>query len=308
MKYVAHVLIKIDDIREFTDASKEWTIITNINNKEYLFKIDNNYLEVISCYFDSQEDALQEAKKMYVSLIVYLLKYNIQISNVNCEFYGNCLFEPDDYTLENIYRTYTRNYSGCSYGPNVYEVNESYKEMTNELLECEILYDDEGIVKVINKSLDNRSVVYNDEIREYLFDIIIADNIQIDGIKYNIYCSILESFAIEEKKDKTVISTIDELKEIVSNKDIDNNIKNELYNFLENGKNLSARRKCTKVCGKYAKDKYGEYSTNKILSEAYSLRSKYTHYHLNDKKSKVAKLIKYVVLDVVINYFNNNSD
>ena len=122
-------------------------------------------------------------------------------------------------------------------------------------------------------------------------------------MKMTIYCGILEHLSENKQKEQDVINTIEDLINNVKQTDLSQKNKDSLIGFLRSGENISARGKCLLLCKKYSKPTYGGYTCNKIIDEAYGIRSAFSHgYNCDNMNPDCSAYIKYIVLDVIKNY------
>ena len=136
--------------------------------------------------------------------------------------------------------------------------------------------------------------------------VIVADNEMDYGMKMTIYCSILEHLSESEKKSDAVQCEIDSLVKAVKTGPLLTDEKEQLINYLNLGRELSARQKCIKLIKKYAAQKYAQYSAKDILSEAYRIRSAFSHGdNIDSDKIESSYLIKRMVLDVIEGYMRD---
>ena len=115
-------------------------------------------------------------------------------------------------------------------------------------------------------------------------------------------CGLLEHFSEVRKKDQDVLDVIDQITIFVDSTSLSQEKKNSLKNYLDSGKTVSARQKCLSLCKKYARASYGKYDCKTIIDAAYRIRSAFSHGESVHCHDRCSAYIKYIVLDVIINY------
>ncbi|MBR5423857.1 MAG: hypothetical protein IK108_07590 [Clostridia bacterium] len=309
MPYIAHASVKFED--DFTDRIKkdEWHFIKCVENIEYRWKLCQDRTYIIICgLFDDRFVALWHAKQMYVNLFYSILKAGFKISTFGCESYESIIFVPsidgDETTFfqneEFFFRHKT--FPNGHLGPGVFEVDKSMDEFSkydvNGLI-CELLVN-------ADLSLDNADeyiFLYSRESQKLLHSIALAEKADSYGMKMTVFCSLLEHLSESADKDPDTLLVLDELIENVNNTSLTEEKKQQLRNFLNSGRKMSAKQRCLSLCKKYAKENYGGFSTKSIVDEAYSIRSAFSHGNdCEGKYSACAAQIKLVVLDVVKEY------
>ena len=193
---------------------------------------------------------------------------------------------------------------GGRVGPGVFEVTTSLMEMNDYHFykaTLEIVYP-ESIFEFDNA--DEYVFTYCRDAQEYLNVIVNADNIGSVGAKMQLLCGLLERLAPRYEKEASVLEEINLLVDHIDKSGISDSRKEQLCNYIKAARWESSRRRCNDLCKRYAKKKYGKYNTKRIVNEAYSIRSAYAHGKIIDAYNKeAAPYIKYVVLDVLMNYF-----
>lgn len=116
-----------------------------------------------------------------------------------------------------------------------------------------------------------------------------------------IYCGLLEHLAKDARKENEVQDEIDALVEHVNESVLSFENKSQLLQYLETGRNQSARQKCRKLIERYANKHYGDYPAKKVFDTAYSLRSKFSHGEIV-QYDVMASYIKNIVLDVIAGF------
>lgn len=278
---------------------------------------DDLCLEVICGCFDDNSEALSCAKNMYVALIYHLLKYNYTIASSECcccyNYYNiHELGTPIEVDEEQLF-IYLPN-SNCQYtGFGVFE-------MPNSIDEFDMLY---SFPTASWTSYDNDRLLYNFNPKDYVFsynsdvesllyDLIEADRASSMGLKMTKYCGLLEHIAgmcIDQKtKDDDIISVINKLIEQANESDLDEGKIKQIVNMLNTAKNKSSRSKCYEVIKKYAKKTYGCYNAKDIFSEAYRIRSIYSHGGNTSLFNLKAEQIKFILLDVIKGYMREKEN
>ena len=310
MKYIAHAGIKVDT--ELSSFEKEnWYSIKNVNGIEYRWRFTQDFIcDVIAGPFSDKATALTCAKRMFVSMF-YLLEGSqfAIINDAGCGIYEPRFFDAETDVSEDLFLStegyffFDKRYKSFHLGPGVYEVESEMSEvLNNKCLEATwyLSYDNELDVSRVDEYL----FTYCKEACEYLNGIILADKIISIGLQTNIYCAIIESFSKKSEKSKDFLDVIDKMYELASKAQLENDEKQALLNDLDAGRFEGARKSCYLVCEKYARKKYGIYECKRIISDAYSVRSQFSH-GAKEKKHypDSIKYLKIVVLDVLKNYF-----
>lgn len=309
MKYIAHAGVKLKD--GFTTyKNNEWHYIKTIDGIEYRWRLcaDQTY-EVIAGLFGNRYDALLCAKKMYVTMLYSLLTAQFSLATGECATYIPRLFYNeeedgpyDEFFINESFFFWKKKHSGGQHSPGVYEAEASLDEF-NDYRFLNATYSISYDSDLTFDNVDEYVFTYNKEAQELLHSVIIADNEMNYGMKMTIYCSILEHLSENEKKSLDVQLHIDELIESIKTSTLSPNEKDQLINHLRNGKEQSANQKCKKLAKKYAKAMYGQYPVEKIISEAYGIRSAFSHGdNVDPGRTKLSSYIKYVVLDVIKGY------
>lgn len=308
MPYVAHVGIKLKDDHSHFEKNK-WYYIKKVEKIEYRWRLENALIyEVVAGVFDDKYDALKCAKSIYVTLLYFLMKKRIKIANAGCDFHEMYSENSEKnksieaYNNEQFFFWNKKNQGGWI-GPGVYEVEkeldefDEYKQLYGTI---SAFYPDTDLAF---NNVDEYMFTYSPKSQELLSTIVAADSINDTGMKMTMYCGLLEHLAEDGKKTAEVISEIDALIAHVEDSDLEINQKNQLRNYLNQGKDISSRQKCIKLIEKYACTQYGIYTAKKVFNEAYSLRSTFSHGSSIDEFSvKAARYMKYLVLDVVQKY------
>lgn len=311
MKYIAHAGVKLKDgVTHF--ANYEWNYIKTIDGIEYRWRLgkDRTY-EVVAGLFDDKSDALISAKTMYITLLYSLLKGRFSLANAGCSTYEPRFFDKErDVDYDSFQRTesfffWNKHLSGGRYGPGVYEVEDSFDEFEEYKFlgfKLSVSYDSD----LTFDNVDEYVFIYNRKAQELMNSIIVADTEMDYGMKMTIYCSILEHLSEDGKKSEAVQYEIDKIVKRVKESELLASEKEQLINYLNLGKDLSASQKCRKLIEKYAAPQYGKFLSTKILSEAYSIRSAFSHGDSIDyDRIHASHYMKYMVLDVVKGYMRN---
>ena len=195
---------------------------------------------------------------------------------------------------------------GGELGPGVFEVEQSIDEFDDYRFITGVLsvyYDcDLDFGKI-----DEYSFIYCRKSQELFDTIMLAENAADYGMKMTIYCGLLEHLSESGKKEKEVVDMIDCLINSVNQTTTLTKVqKDSLRSYLKNGKEISPRQKCKRICKKYAKESYHGVLTNSIIDNAYNNRSAFAHGDdIDYNKITYAQLLKLVVLDVVEQYMIN---
>lgn len=310
MPYVAHVGVKLADEYPAYEKNK-WCLLSQQNGLRFHRRIGKNNLYEIACeLFEDRSHALLAAKYMYTTMVFNLLYKGIHIANGGCTFYEKRLYDPEidgDVTefAENSF-FWTPKHMGGGIGVDVYEVPGSFQEFDEiyRLLGVDVSFSTRHYGQQLEFNNYNASYFLYDRESQKLFATMIqADSVFDIGLQMTLYCGVLEHLAPECNKEDTVTSLIDQLVEHVNCSQLPDNQKTSLMNYLKFGKKESSRKRCLMLCRKYAKEQYGNYKTDDIFEDAYSIRSAYSHgADCSNRYSGPAPYIKLVVLDVIIGH------
>lgn len=307
MAFVAHAAIRLAN----DESPKEkdiWHEIKQCDNIQFRWKFSKNYTyHVIAGVFSNPNDALKYAKQLYVNLFFFLFENGFQIEDAGCWLYEKRLFHNDEIVIEGYnddeaFFFWNKRFQGGELGPGVFEVDNTIDEFDDyQFMSAKLSIIRESDLNF--KNVDKHYFLYNREAQEFFSTILLAENAYEYGMKMTIYCGLLEHMSENRDKDSDTILVIDDLLRIVEDSQLSQEKKASLKNYLILGRKMSARQKCIKLCEKYAKPNYGGYTIKKIINEAYSIRSAYSHGgNHGDQYSECAAYIKLVVIDVVRNY------
>ena len=151
--------------------------------------------------------------------------------------------------------------------------------------------------------MDEYIFTYSRTSQKLLHSVILAEKASDYGMKMTIYCGILEQLSEDGYKNEAVINKINDFINDVDTSGLDSTEKEQLKSFLNSGKKKSSRQKCKELIKKYAHPKYGQYESERIFSDAYGLRSTFSHGdEIKVFTENASRYIKYVVLDVIKGY------
>lgn len=313
MPFIAHVGVALSD--DYTAYEKnKWFFIKNSNQLNFYWRLsEKNVYEVACLLFDDKYKALTAAKYIYCAALYNLLRKGISIKGSGCEFYAKQLYcaeldgDRENYPESSFF--WDPHHIGGGLGPDVYEIPGTLEDFDR-------IYNARNIgiswsVQTTNSVLDfdnydTAPFCYSQTAQPLLNTIIHADNAFDIGLQMTLYCGLLEHMSENGSKGADVISEIDALMQHVTKSALPDKEKASLINYLSDGKEISARQKCLKLCYKYAKEKYGPHTVKKIFNDAYSIRSKYSHGEdCSNRYSGPAPYIKLVVMDVLKGYMND---
>ena len=315
MGFVGHVALKIA-VENTAYEKNKWFQIKTEGEIRYLWRFTNgNVYEMIAGVFEDKKDAVSAVKKLYVNIFYFFSYNNIPIEEAGCENYYRRSYDVSiDTSVENYestesYFCWTKRKCGGFYGPGVYEVEDHIEEFE----EYRFLFGSLGrpIVKFqLDIPIDKYLFIYCKKAQELFCDVLNADKLN-PGLRMTVYCGLLEHLSdSNQKKEKIIIDMLDEFIQVVQeNSILSTDQKNQLCNYFGRGKEISARSKCKQICKKYANENYGGISTEKILGEAYGLRSAFAHGNTVDNNGfQYVDYMKRIVLDVIVGYMQENSD
>lgn len=309
MKYVAHAGVKLSEDANTYEKGK-WYYIKEINSIEYRWRFcsDLTY-EVIAGVFDNKNQALVCAKRIYITLIYSLLKGGLGVSDAGCSSYEHRFFDEkydgdvENYSKNENFFFWTPHYTGGRLGPGVFEVEddidqfEQYKFLTAELLP--VIYDSQ----LEFDNVDQYIFTYNRESQALLNSVIVAQQAMDYGMKMTLYCGIFEHLSENGLKSKPYQEEIDELIKHTKSCELGLVEKDQLISYLNKGKEKSARQKCLELIERHAKPQYGKYTAKQVFSEAYNIRSAFSHGdEIKHDHIDASRYIKYVILDVIESY------
>ena len=307
MAYIAHAAIQLSN-DESPNEKNVWHYIKQKNSVEYRWKFCDDFTyHIIAGVFEYPTDALQCAKQLYVSLFYELVCHEFQIANAGCSWYEPRLFHDDEpevkgYSGDESFFFWTKHYQGGKLGPGVFEVDQSIDEF-DEYPFFGVTFTVEHDSDLSFDNVDAYCFTYCREAQEYFNTIMLAENAFEFGMKMTIYCGLLEHLSENRDKEQDVLCVLDDLVKYVECSSLPSEKKDSLKNFLNTGRKVSANQKCIALCEKYARQNYGGFTCKKIISEAYSIRSAFSHGEsCENRHTKCAENIKFVVLDVIKNY------
>ena len=313
MAYVAHAAVQLSN-DECPNEKNVWHFIKRDDSIEYRWKFCNDFTyHIIAGIFESATDALQCAKQLYVSLFYELVWHGFPIADAGCISYETRVFHDEEpivkgYSGDESFFFWTKRYQGGELGPGVFEVDQSI----NEFDEYRFLGATLTVRRESDLNLENVDAYYFSycrEAQEYFHTIMLAENAFEYGMKMTIYCGLLEHLSENRDKEQDVLCVIDDLVKYVDGSSLSSEKKNSLKNFLNTGRKISANQKCIALCERYARQKYGGYTYKKIIGEAYSIRSAFSHgENSGNRYSACASYIKLVVLDVIKNYMREKEN
>lgn len=242
---------------------------------------------------------------MYVTILYTFYSRQVLIDDP-----GPWLYFPDfdsDKTKQISERSYVfRNLhnSGAFTGPAVYEVDSAIDDFDSYRFLSGYISKAETDAKLEIENIDQHTFSYNADSHRLLRYVYLAEQTHDYGMKMTIYCSILEHLAEDGKKSEASQAEIDALIAHVNDSTLSQEEKNQLVNYLNQGRDLSARQKCRTLLEKYAQYSYGGYAPKRIFNEAYNMRSAFAHGN-TPKSVKASLYIKFVVLDVIKAYLRD---
>lgn len=313
MAYVAHAAVQLSD-GESQNEKNVWHFIKRNDSIEYRWKFCNDFTcHIIAGIFERATDALQCAKQLYVSLFYELVWHGVPIADAGCSSYETRLFHDEEpkvkgYSGDESFFFWTKRHQGGKLGPGVFEVDQSI----NEFDEYRFFSGTLSGKRESDLNFENVDAYYFSycrEAQEYFNTIMLAENAYEYGMKMTIYCGLLEHLSENCDKEQDVLCVIDDLVKYVDGSSLSSEKKDSLKNFLNTGRKISANQKCVALCERYARQKYGGYTYKKIIGEAYSIRSAFSHgENSGNRYSACASYIKLVVLDVIKNYMREKEN
>ena len=114
-------------------------------------------------------------------------------------------------------------------------------------------------------------------------------------------CQALETMGENEKKSDEEINEINKCIELINKSGLAQDQKSSILGMLQFGKNISSRKKCLNLVEKYCFKEYKHFDKEKVINEAYVLRSKIIHGEkiLEDTDYSCGYFLKFIVLDVL---------
>lgn len=301
VKYVAHAAVRLQD-GVLDEQKNKWFPIKTIAGIEYRWRVcGDRFCEVVAGPYEDKFDALRCAKKMQVTLVYATIGRHISLESAVPFRYASDLDSDKTGIIEHgdsIFHTirFIQRFAG----PDVFEVHNSTDEI-DQYRPISMSISTSSSVYLDLSDIDTGSFSYSREVHDLFQSIELAENAHNFGVRMTIYCGLLEHLATDARKDEEVQSEISELVEHVKESSISVENKIQLVQYLETGRNQSARQKCKKLVEEYAHENYGDYSSQKILDKAYSLRSKFSHGEIV-QFDMMASYMKFIVLDVIKGY------
>lgn len=313
MPFIAHVGVALSN--DFTAYEKnKWFFIKNTNQLKFYWRLSEDHVYEVACLlFNDKHKALTAAKYIYCAVLYNLLRKGISIKESGCESYAKQLYcaeldgDRKDYPESSFF--WDPHHIGGGLGPDVYEIPGTLEDFDR-------IYNARNIgiswaVQTTNSVLDfdnydTAPFCYSQTAQPLLNTVVQADSAMDIGLQMTLYCGLLEHLAENGNKDADVVSEIDVLIQHVNDSSLSKEKTESLVSYLERGKERSSRQKCLGLCSKYAKERYGCHPVKKIIDDAYSIRSAYSHGEdCSNRYSGPAPYIKLVVLDVLKGYMND---
>lgn len=318
MPYLAHVGIILDC--DYSAYKKEhWYTYLNRKNFEIRWRFRNDFMyEVAAGPFCDRYEALKVAKYLFVTLLINFLYKKIPVQNAGLQFYEHRLYweehEPYAHSVQEFNETeafffWNPKYHGDELGIGVYEIpNYSFEEISiydppnPRPIEKAYMFDDAD--KLCFNNLEGVYFSFDREIQTVFVNLFEAEKSSDYGYKAEKYCGILEQLAPSYDKEQDVIAEINELIKHVQHSSLSEEQKQSIKNYLNSGKKMSSNQKCKKLVEEFGKDSYCSTDAKQILKNTYAIRSKYSHGEncRDENNSDIAKM-KYLILDVIINYY-----
>lgn len=301
MKYIAHAAVRLQN-GILDEQKNKWFQIKNIGNVEYRWRVcGDRFCEVIAGVYDDKFDALRCAKKMHVTLLYATLGRHTSLEDAVPSFYSLDLDSDISGVIkdgESVFHSIRARQRFP--GPGVFEVDNSLDEF-DDYRPLSVTITTSSTVYLDLSNIDVGTFSYNSDVHDLFQSIEVAENANNFGIRITIYCGLLEHLAKDARKEDEVQSEIDVLVNHVKESCLSKENKSQLLQYLETGRNQSARQKCKTLIAQYANENYGGYPAKKILDTAYSLRSKFSHGE-NVQYDVMASYMRFIVLDVIQGY------
>lgn len=301
MGFVAYAAVKLQN-GILDEQKNKWAHIKTVENIEYRWRVcGDRFCEVIAGVFEDKFDALRCAKKMQVVLLYATLGRYTPVKEAVPSYYASDLDSDQTGEINNGEQIFHSLRARQRFaGPGVFEVSHSIDEI-DEYQPVSISISTSSTVFLDLSDIDRGYFAYNRDVHDLFQSIEVAENAHNFGIKMTIYCGLLEHLAKDERKNEETQEEINALIEHVKNSSLSDGSRAQLVQYLETGRNLSARQKCRKLIERYADIMYGDYPAKQILERAYSLRSKFSHGELV-RYDVIAAHMKCIVLDVIKGY------
>ena len=300
MKYA--ILFQIYHNLQFSKSDDNWHIIKEENNIIYKWRVNQNRYQLLIGEYTDIVQAKSDFNKLYVSLF-YNYIYNIlnkpRVGSIGMLFRENIpqiLYEH-------------KHYCSGAYAA-IHEIEDMSEIENMKLISGRVLLKSD-----INNYFDFNNLFsddyfnYSEESNHYLYVLNLAHNINDDGLKMTLLCGLLEKISIQENKSDAVVSEIERLISMIDKSKLSDKEYEQLKNYLNDGKRESARQRCIKTINKYANDfVINGYDAKTIVSDAYSIRSAYSHGDNQKKESsnkmkESANYMFYLMLHIVNEYF-----
>ena len=301
MKYIAHAAVRLQN-GILDEQRNKWFQIKTVGNIEYRWRVcRDRFCEVIAGVYDDKFDALRCAKRMQVTLLYATLGKYTSLEDAVPSNYSHDLDSDESGIIEDGESVFHSIRARQRFpGPGVFQVNNSLDEF-DDYQPLTVTITTSSTVYLDLSNIDVGTFSYNRDVHDLFQSIEVAENANNFGIRITIYCGLLEHLAKDARKEDEVQSEIDALVNHVNESCLSKENKSQLLQYLETGRNQSARQKCKTLIAQYANESYGGYPAKKILDIAYSLRSKFSHGE-QVRYDMAASYLKFIVLDVIQGY------
>lgn len=302
MGYIARAAVVLSS-GSIQYQTNQWYPIKNTSGIEYRWRLKpDNTFEVFAGVFSDKFEALACAKQMYITIL-----YNFYHKQVLIDDPGPYVYFSDfdsDVTKQVSERShvfYGPHNIGAFTGPAVYEVENSIDDFDSYRFLKGYISGTKTDAEIKIDDIEQHVFSYTEESHRLLQYVHLAEKTHDYGMKMTIYCSILEHLAEDGKKSDAMQTEIDSFIAQVNNSTLSKEEKEQLGNYLKLGKELSTGQKCRSLLTKYAKFSYDGHTPKRIFSEAYSIRSAFSHGDKPDVR-EASFYMKFVVLDVIKAY------
>lgn len=315
MPYVARAAVKLSE--SGSDSSvHEWHVCDSEDDLKCKWRVlRSGIFEVISGVYNDRYEALACAKNLYVQLIYKLMLKHYSIADGGCTLYETRLYNGHlDYPLtaeafidREEFFFWSKQWRGGTCGPGVYEVESSIDEFDEYAFLWETLTACRDFEIGISPNIA-APFQYSRQSQPLLNDLISADSAPSYELGITLFTCIIEHLAETQEKPAPALEAIDKLMNYAQTLDLEEEEIRKIRSYIGNAKYESSRGKCQRVARAYAQEKYHGIETKTIVSEAYSVRSAFSHgSSVECSKYPHAHLIKLVALDAVAGFLRSQS-
>lgn len=295
----------------------KWIVLSKFKNKNIYFKYrEDNIIEFVLDGYLTREEALTDGKILFFNILFagYYSFLNFKMGDAS--YITKMFHEGHGYSVENFLKNEewfynTKKYSSNFLGLSIYEA-ENIKDLENYedfSIKMWSIQDSEIDIFKYLQNIDYECI-YNEKNQKifHLFNLVEEGSAE---IKILLLCQILETLAINKKRDKKIIDLLNDFKNQINLLSIDADEKKSICSGIENLKNISNKSKIDNLIKKYCKKKYSNFNIEKLIKDCYSLRSTIIHGGEIANQNEVfsnAYYLKILVLDIFKEWSKDNNE